>query len=340
MTQVTTDCTPKQFKFEREKIRPVVVNFQGGKVTSDAGLSLIAEIDRKLQITSNGKLQWTGQINLQPQRLKWVLEWGNWENPELVFVANLGDLFHEKVTFDFIDEAVAYMLIARWNIYQILTKRPEIMHQYFTSPDRLQNIKSALVKVKTELLETKLTKRVRKLVEESCKFLEETELTLPFDNLWLGYSVCTQKNAEDIYYLLKTPAKIRFLSCEPILENIDLSEWLGECIGEGICDGCGSRGQLYAVDVAPIAGAAICTHCTPPLHWVIIGGESGSNARTTHIEFMRSLTHQCQKAQVKIFIKQLGAKPMLNNAPYKISDKKGGVFGEFPEDLQIREFPC
>ncbi|QYX31223.1 transposase [Sphaerospermopsis torques-reginae ITEP-024] len=46
MTQVSTDCTPKQFKFEREKTRPVVVNFQGGKVTSDAGLSLIAEIDR------------------------------------------------------------------------------------------------------------------------------------------------------------------------------------------------------------------------------------------------------------------------------------------------------
>jgi hypothetical protein len=52
MTPLTTDSTPKQFKFEREKSRPIVVNFQGGKVTSDAGLSLIAEIDRKLQITS------------------------------------------------------------------------------------------------------------------------------------------------------------------------------------------------------------------------------------------------------------------------------------------------
>ncbi|BAZ83791.1 hypothetical protein PN497_05075 [Sphaerospermopsis kisseleviana CS-549] len=51
MTPLTTDSTPKQFKFEREKSRPIVVNFQGGKVTSDAGLSLIAEIDRKLQIT-------------------------------------------------------------------------------------------------------------------------------------------------------------------------------------------------------------------------------------------------------------------------------------------------
>ncbi|BBD70028.1 transposase (plasmid) [Nostoc commune HK-02] len=52
MTPVLTDRTPKQFKFSVEKSRPVVVNFQGGQVTSDAGLSLIAEIDRKLQITS------------------------------------------------------------------------------------------------------------------------------------------------------------------------------------------------------------------------------------------------------------------------------------------------
>ena len=52
MTPVKTDRTPKQFTFEQEKLPPVVVNFQGGQVTSDAGLSLIAEIDRKLQITS------------------------------------------------------------------------------------------------------------------------------------------------------------------------------------------------------------------------------------------------------------------------------------------------
>ena len=290
--------------------------------------------------STNGKLQWTGQINLQPQRLKWILEWGNWEKPELVFVANLGDLFHEKVPFEFIDEAVAYMIIARWNIYQILTKRPEIIHQYFTSPDRLQKIKSALVKAKSEILETKLTKRVRKLVEESCRFLEETELQLPLDHLWLGYSVCTQKDAEDVYYLLKTPAKIRFLSCEPVLEDIDLSEWLSEFICAGICDGCGKeKSQLYGVDAYPVCGAAICDQCAPRLHWVILGGESGTNARTTYLEHLRSLLNQCQKANIPPFIKQLGAKPILNNQPYKISDKKGGILSEFPEDLQIREFP-
>lgn len=52
MTPTSTDCIPEQFKFEGEKSRPLVVNFKGGTVTSDAGLSLIAELDRKREITS------------------------------------------------------------------------------------------------------------------------------------------------------------------------------------------------------------------------------------------------------------------------------------------------
>jgi hypothetical protein len=52
MTPTSEDRTPKQFRFEQPKSSPVVVNFNGGMVTSDAGLTLITEIDRKLQITS------------------------------------------------------------------------------------------------------------------------------------------------------------------------------------------------------------------------------------------------------------------------------------------------
>ena len=85
--------------------------------------------------------------------------------------------------------------------------------------------------------------------------------------------------------------------------------------------------------------AAIRIRITARLSWCIIGGESGHNARVCHIEHLRSLTKACQKSQVPIFVKQLGAKPMLNNAPYKISDKKGGILTEFPADLQLRQFP-
>ena len=54
---------------------------------------------------------------------------------------------------------------------------------------------------------------------------------------------------------------------------------------------------------------------------------------------MLSLVRQCKEADIPVFVKQLGAKPMLNNAPYKISDKKGGILTEFPADLQLRQFP-
>ncbi len=98
-----------------------------------------------------------------------------------------------------------------------------------------------------------------------------------------------------------------------------MGRWLSEFIGAGICDGCGKeKSQLYGVDAYPVCGA---------------------NARTTHLEHLRSLLNQCQKANIPPFIKQLGAKPILNNQPYKITDKKGGILSEFPEDLQIREFP-
>ena len=107
------------------------------------------------------------------------------------------------------------------------------------------------------------------------------------------------------------------------------------------------KSQLYGVDAYPVCGVAICDQCAPRLHWVILGGESGTNARTTYLEHLLtacssaslSLLNQCQKVNIAPFIKQLGAKPILNNQPYKISDKKGGILSEFPEDLQIREFP-
>jgi Transposase DDE domain group 1 len=72
MLPASTDCIPKQFTFEREKLPPVVVNFQGGRVTSDAGLSLIAERDRRLQITS--RLAECFQDYRQPNRMSHPIE--------------------------------------------------------------------------------------------------------------------------------------------------------------------------------------------------------------------------------------------------------------------------
>ena len=90
--------------------------------------------------------------------------------------------------------------------------------------------------------------------------------------MWIGVSVETQKYAPRLTVLSRLPARVRFVSAEPLLGELDLSEWLEE--GE--------------------------------LHWVIAGGESGAGARPMKLEWARQLRDQCLAAGVPFFLKQLG----------------------------------
>lgn len=130
-------------------------------------------------------------------------------------------------------------------------------------------------------------------------------------NIWLGTSVENQEYADKrIPELLKIPAKIRFLSMEPLLGPVDIGRWL-------CCPWCGegkeaiqdSWGEWY--HPGPIArpcptpetgrGAAVKN-----IDWVIVGGESGHRARPLHPAWVRSLRDQCQGAGVAFFFKQWG----------------------------------
>ena len=91
------------------------------------------------------------------------------------------------------------------------------------------------------------------------------------DNIWLGTTVENQRFAQKrIRFLLEVPSRYRFLSCEPLLGPVDLSEWIDE------------------------------------LHWVIAGGESGGRARPTHPDWIRGLREQCVDAGVAFHFKQWG----------------------------------
>lgn len=150
-------------------------------------------------------------------------------------------------------------------------------------------------------------------------------------NIWIGASVEDQHRADErIPALLKIPARVRFLSVEPMLGSIEFPDHLGwkRCH-------CGAR------------GLADC-HCFPirNLHWVIFGGESGPGARPCNIEWLRDGVRQCRAAGVAPFVKQLGGN--LSDADLEecsvasrvsMHDKKGGDMSEWPEDLRIREFP-
>jgi len=90
------------------------------------------------------------------------------------------------------------------------------------------------------------------------------------------------------------------------------------------------------------------------ISWLIVGGESGPGARPCDLAWIRSVKDQCKAADVPVFIKQLGAKPVVSEvvfdtdrgidgqnitAPIKLNDRKGGDWNEWPDDLKVREFP-
>lgn len=107
-----------------------------------------------------------------------------------------------------------------------------------------------------------LTKRSERLAQLAPR------LSWP-ENVWMGVSVENQRWADRVDDLRKVPAKVRFLSCEPLLGPLRL--------------------DLQGI------------------HWVIVGGESGPRARPMKAEWVREIRRQCEEAGAAFFFKQWGA---------------------------------
>jgi len=125
----------------------------------------------------------------------------------------------------------------------------------------------------------------------------------PLPNLWLGASIVNQAEADrDIPKLLALPAHIRFLSMEPLLGPVDLTH-INVSMGGSIRKWWDAlRGTSTIEDPVFGGGGA----APGQIDWVIVGGESGSDARPMHPDWARSLRDQCQKAGVPFFFKQWG----------------------------------
>lgn len=179
--------------------------------------------------------RWTGEIRLLPEVLQEPLKW---RKPRRVFVNSMSDLFHEKVPDDFIDQVFGVMGQCQQHTFQILTKRPDRMAAYFAQ----------------------LFREGRQLFGPSTKYD-------PYPNVWLGTSVENTDYKHRIAELQLSPAKIRFISFEPLLGDI---------------------GQVNLTGI----------------HWAIAGAESGPGARPMNEDWVRSLRDQCQAAGVPFFYKQ------------------------------------
>lgn len=154
----------------------------------------------------------------------------------------------------------------------------------------------------------------------------------PATNVWFGTSVEDQATANRrIPELLKVPARLRFLSIEPLLGPIKFRDVPG-------------LNKLPSVHMAEGRHPA-------GIDWVIIGGESGSGARPCNVKWIRDIIRQCKSADVPVFVKQIGTKPYDGSwtmrgqdhptEPYwlRTTDPKGGDMAEWPEDIQLRELP-
>ena len=165
-------------------------------------------------------------------------------------------------------------------------------------------------------------------------------------NVWAGCTVEDQQHADErIPHLLRVPAAVRFLSCEPLLGSVDLSRWMPTNQVHSdprACDGGWCARCLVERDMRrsrPLA-ESLGWH---GLHWVIVGGESGGGARPFDLAWARSIREQCTAAGVAYFFKQAGAFPVLNDDRLDLKDRKGGDLDEIREhapSVCIREFPA
>lgn len=274
--------------------------------------------------------QWTGDVRFVPKHIKDPIRW---KKPRMIFVNSMSDLFHEKLGTDVLQSVFDVMFEAKHHIYQVLTKRSQRM---------------------MELLPHLRYPGGQKWMDR------------PERHIWMGVSVETQFEEERIEHLVQTPAAVRFLSLEPLLQPIDLSKWLirdadcPTCRGARVdtCDdpGCPCDGHMHTGEVCGWRGHR------RKIHWVIVGGESGPRARRMQLDWVRTIVAQCKEKGVPVFVKQLGSKPqsgwksrqqpncgcreagcphLLMALPIvmKLKDGHGGDPEEWPEDLRVREFP-
>ena len=211
---------------------------------------------------------WTGKVHFRKSEEETPL---HWRKPRRVFVCSMGDLFHERVPYDWIDRVYSTMALCRQHTFLLLTKRPERALAYammLKTGDPPQDAPRGYVG-QYGLLAS----------------YESHELGY-LDNVWYGVSAENQEQADQrIPLMLQTPAAKRFVSIEPMLGPIDFLD-VDSVVSQSMHPGLG-----YPAD---------------GIEWVIVGGETGPGARPMHPNWVRRLRDQCSQAEIPFFFKGWG----------------------------------
>lgn len=224
--------------------------------------------------------EWTGKVETLPHKL---LEPARWDKPRSIFVNSTSDLFHEKVPWDFIDQVFAVMAMCPRHIFIVLTKRPALMKEYLK---------------KESARHVAITNQYRAIQDRESKSLTSKAPAMipfyPYNNILLGASCHDQGSFDEIWEQLRQITWYRkIVSYEPALGPINFKWWdPGNPQNEGQW-------------MASVEGVDLQGKNRPPA-WLIMGGESGPNARPLHPEWVKDTRNQCRSVRVPFFFKQWG----------------------------------
>jgi protein gp37 len=274
----------------------------------------VDKLEMHENIRFESEARWTGKVAFVEERLQDPLRW---KAPRRIFVNSMSDLFHEGVTDSQIDAIFRVMIEAKHHTFQILTKRPERMFKY---------------------------------MDDRWVDGHANPTFRPPKNIWLGVSAENQETFKKrVPLLLKTPAAVRWVSVEPMLEAVELHDGFWRT----------TRDHTDEYESVPLPTR---------LDWVVIGGESGPGARPFFLDAALEMLDECEQAGVPMFMKQFGARPYTWNAnrwdfedhvrfieprqdledsvpggvaacEVVLRDRKGGDMEEWPSEFRVRQFP-
>lgn len=212
------------------------------------------------------------------------------------FCTPMGDLFHEQVPDEFIDRVFAVMAACPQHTFKVLTKRPQRMRAYLNRLTEMsQHDRGEIV--------WRETLRLVLWVDGDRQYeYFHDGLPWPLPNVALGVTACTQAEADrNVPLLLATPAALRFVSLEPLLEEVRLDR-LGVARA-------GAALNAFALDYYALDSGEVIAGPPGnwgPLDWVIAGCESLGQrpGRPAPLDWFRSLRDQCAAAGVPFLLKQ------------------------------------
>jgi protein gp37 len=203
-----------------------------------------------------------------------------WSRARMVFVCSMTDLFGDWVGTEEIAVVFAIMALSPNHTFQVLTKRPGRMRALLSSP----NFRAAVAKASVPYGGPGVWGG------------DPSTMPWPLPNVWAGVSVESQLYADDrVPQLLATPAAVRFVSYEPALEAVDFTHV--ELAGGSVWNALDRREALDGAAEGEAGGV---------LDWIIIGGESGPNARPFDPAWARAVIEQAAPYGTAVFVKQMG----------------------------------